>query len=85
MADPNAKRDSALQDIARQLKDLNRLLDTINNNMVAISKIFEPKDNKSPYTMQHLPMLDRLHGDMGLSAWWLRSEQRQNIMNTPDE
>lgn len=86
MADPNAKRDSALQDIARLLKDQNRILETVNNNMIAISKIFEPKDDStSPCTMRNLPQLDQLYQDMGMSAWWMRSEERQNILNTVDE
>lgn len=47
MPDPNAKRDAALQDIARLLKEQNRILETMNNNMVAISKIFEPQDSNT--------------------------------------
>lgn len=86
MADPNAKRDSALTDIARLLKDQNRILETVNNNLVAVSEIFAPnKESKPPYTQRHLPYLDQLHDDMGMSEWWLRSEQRQNILNTQDE
>lgn len=85
MADPNAKRDSALQDISRSLKSIEKILETMNNNMIAISKIFEPQDSKSPYTMRHLPQLDKLHEDMGIRAWWMRSEERQMILNTPDE
>lgn len=85
MPDPNAKRDSALQDVARLLKEQNRILETMNNNMVAISKFFEPKDSKSPYTAKHLGVLDDFHEAIGLSAWWMRSEERQNILNTPNE
>lgn len=88
MPDPNAKRDASLSDIARALKDIPKVLATINENLVAGVKLLAEEPTPGiptpPYTMRHLPYLDQLHDDMGLTGWWQRSELRQIVQNTPD-
>jgi hypothetical protein len=84
MPDPNSKRDAALADIARELKDTNKVLQALNTNVVAIANtmISTEKQDRPPYTAKHLPFLDTLHDEMGLGAWWQRSEERQRVQNT---
>lgn len=87
MPDPNTKRDASLSAIASTLKEQNKILEAMNENIVAIARRIEASpvdDSRPPYTMKHLVYLDSLHDEMGLSEWWQRSEERQRILNTPD-